>query len=75
MELDATRLHYGAIALINTHGGDASDAREAFQLISDGRINARALLSGELPLEQVETALKKMIAGEAIKIVINPDLN
>jgi L-iditol 2-dehydrogenase len=75
MELDATRLHYGAITLLNTHGGDAADARQAFQLLSDGRVNARALLSGELPLEQVETALKKMIAGEVIKMVINPDLH
>jgi L-iditol 2-dehydrogenase len=74
VELDSTRLHYGAITLLNTHGGDSADARQAFQMLSDGRINARALLTGELPLEQVEIALKKMIAGEAIKMVINPDL-
>ena len=47
---------------------------EAFDLIASGKINPAPLLNGELPLEQVETALKKMIAGEVVKVVINPDL-
>jgi Zn-dependent alcohol dehydrogenase len=37
-------------------------------------VDVQALISGELPLEQVETALKKMIAGEVIKMAINPEL-
>lgn len=73
--LDAARVHYGAIALINSHGGTAEDAREAFRLITSGEMNVQSMLSGELPLEQVETALKRMIAGEVIKMVINPELS
>jgi L-iditol 2-dehydrogenase len=72
--LDAAQLHYGAITLVNSHGGTAEDAREAFRLITSGEVNVQALLSGELPLEGVETALKKMISGEVIKMVINPAL-
>jgi L-iditol 2-dehydrogenase len=72
--LDAARVHYGAIALINSHGGTAEDAREAFRLITSGEMKVQPMLSGELPLEQVETALKRMIAGEVIKMVINPEL-
>jgi L-iditol 2-dehydrogenase len=72
--LDAGLIHYGAITLLNTHGGTAEDAREAFRLITSGEVDVQALISGELPLEQVETALKKMIAGEVIKMAINPEL-
>jgi L-iditol 2-dehydrogenase len=72
IEFEAARVHYGEIALFSMHGGTAAEGREAFDLISANALNVQALLSGELPLEQVDTALKRMITGEAIKLVINP---
>jgi len=72
VEIDAARVHYGEIDLLNMHGGTTKDACEAFNLIVSGAINVAPLLNGELPLEQVELALKKMIAGEVVKMVINP---
>lgn len=72
VEVDAARVHYGEIDLLNMHGGTAEDAREAFDLITSGAIKVAPMLNGELPLEQVELALKKMIAGEVVKMVINP---
>lgn len=72
IELDAARLHYGAINLLNTHGGTFEDAREAFELISSGAIDTQSLFSAEKPLEQLEDALKMMIAGEAVKVIIRP---
>jgi L-iditol 2-dehydrogenase len=74
VEIDAARVHYGEIDLLNMHGGTAEDAREAFDLITTGGIKVAPMLNGELPLTQVELALKKMIAGEVVKMVINPDL-
>lgn len=74
VEIDAARVHYGEIDLLNMHGGTIKDAREAFDLIVSGGMNVAPLLNGELPLEQVELALKKMIAGEVVKMVINPDM-
>jgi L-iditol 2-dehydrogenase len=74
VEIDAARVHYGEINLLNMHGGTAEDARDAFELITTGAVNLAPLLSGELPLEQVELALKKMIVGQVVKMVINPDL-
>jgi L-iditol 2-dehydrogenase len=73
VEIDAARVHYGEIALLNMHGGTAEDAHEAFNLIVSDAINFAPMLSGELPLEQVELALKKMIAGEVVKMVIRPE--
>ena len=74
VEMDAARIHYGEIDLLNMHGGTTQDACEAFDLIVSGDMNVAPMLNGELPLEQVELALKKMMAGEVIKMVINPDL-
>jgi Zn-dependent alcohol dehydrogenase len=56
------------------HGGTTQDACEAFDLIVSGEMNVAPLLNGELPLEQVEVALKKMTTGEVVKMVVNPDL-
>jgi Zn-dependent alcohol dehydrogenase len=55
------------------HGGTVEDAREAFDLIVSGAVDVAPMLNGELPLEQVELALKKMIAGEVVKMVIKPE--
>ena len=74
VELDAGRLHYGEIDLLNMHGATIAEALEAFEWIVSGAINPAPLLDGELPLEKVELALKKMISGEVVKLVIRPDL-
>jgi L-iditol 2-dehydrogenase len=72
VEIGAARVHYGEIDLLNMHGGTVVDAREAFDLIVSGDVKVAPLLSGELPLEQVELALKRMIAGDVVKMVIKP---
>jgi L-iditol 2-dehydrogenase len=74
VELDAARLHYGEITLLNLHGGTAANARQAFDLIASRKIDTKCLLSGEVSLEGVEDALNKMITGEVIKMVVNPNL-
>ncbi|RPI27602.1 MAG: alcohol dehydrogenase [Chloroflexota bacterium] len=73
VELDAARIHYGEITLYGMHGGTAKEARCAFELITSGAINVSCLLSGKVPLEELETALQSMIAGEVIKMVIIPN--
>jgi len=72
--LDATRLHYGEITLYNVHGGSALDAHRAFELICAGVVQTQPLISDEMPLERVEEALQRMIAGEVVKVAIRPDL-
>lgn len=72
VDVDATRVHYGSINLYNSHGGTAEDAREAMQLLADGRVKVRPLLSAELPLAETEQALQRMARGEAVKVVLLP---
>jgi L-iditol 2-dehydrogenase len=70
VEIDAARVHYGEINLINVHGGTAPDAREAFDLIVTGSIDVEALISKVMPLEKLDSALRKMIDGEVVKVAI-----
>jgi L-iditol 2-dehydrogenase len=72
VEIDAGRVHYGEIDLLNMHGGTAQDGRQAFDLITSGTIRVAPLINGELPLDQVELAMQRMIDGEVVKIVIRP---
>src|SRR6266508_2493162 len=71
VEIDAARVHYGEIDLLNMHGGTTDDACEAFEMIVSGAMKVAPVLNGEVPLEQVELALKKMIAGEVVKMAID----
>ena len=74
VEIDAVRVHYGEVALINLHGGTAQESREAFDLIVNRKIQIRPLISDHLPLEQLEKAFQMMSAGKAIKLAIMPDM-
>ena len=74
VDVDAARVHYGEIALINLHGGTLQESREAFDLIIGHKIKIKPLISGHLPLEQLERALQLMSAGQAIKLAILPEM-
>jgi L-iditol 2-dehydrogenase len=73
VELDAATIHYREITLYGVHGGNSCEARQAFELIASGEVDVRPLISGELPLEGVEVALKKMMGGEVVKIALLPN--
>jgi L-iditol 2-dehydrogenase len=72
VELDAARVHYGSICLLNTHGANNANAREAFRLIAAGEIHVAALINQTLPLDDLETGLRRMASREVIKVVIDP---
>ena len=72
VEVDAARVHYGEIRLLNIHGGTAQDAREAFDLISRRKLDVRSLISCTMPLDQLERALQMTMRGEAVKVALEP---
>lgn len=74
VELDAPAVHYGEITLYNTHGNSPVDFWEACNLVATGLVDTSLLISGEMPLHEIETALQMMIAGKAMKVSINPQL-
>jgi L-iditol 2-dehydrogenase len=75
IELDTHWIHYGELTLHGTYHCTPLDVHRAFELIASGVIDTQSLVTGELPLEQVEDGLKMMMEGKAIKLAINPELS
>ena len=75
MDLDVHHIHYSETTIYNTHHSSPLDVHIAFELLTSGRVDAKALISTEMPLEKVEDALLKMAAGEVVKVAIKPGLS
>jgi len=75
IELDAYFIHYGELTLHGVFHATPLDVLRSYELITSGVIDTKVLLSGELPLEKVEEGLKMMERGEAVKMVIRPDVS
>jgi threonine dehydrogenase-like Zn-dependent dehydrogenase len=73
--IDAHKIHYGELTLLGTHGGTPLDALRAFELLTSGVINSRALISDYVGLDQVQDALDRMSRGEVVKVAIDPARN
>lgn len=70
--MDAGRVHYDALSLKGAFHFSPSDVRIALDLLCQNQLDLSPLISGELPLEQLEHGLQRLIAGEAIKLAIRP---
>jgi L-iditol 2-dehydrogenase len=75
IELDTHFIHYGEITLRGTFHGTPLDAQRSYELITSRVVDTRILISGELPLDKVEAALKMMKRGEVVKMLIDPVLS
>jgi L-iditol 2-dehydrogenase len=72
---DAARLHYHEVTLKGVFHHTPRTVEMALRLIMTGRINVAPMLSGEIPLEQVEDGLLRMDRSEAIKLAVNMGLS
>ncbi len=70
--LDTVRIHYDELQLYGVYHATPLTFERAFHMIADGLINTGVLISGELPLANLEEALESMAAGECIKMAIQP---
>ncbi len=75
MDLEVHHIHYSETTIYNTHHSSPLDVLIAFELLTSGRVDAKSLISMEMPLEKVEEALLKMAAGEVVKVAIKPNLS
>jgi L-iditol 2-dehydrogenase len=70
--LDAHRLHYSEVTVKSAYHHRPAGFRRALDLLADGALHPRALLSAERPLAELEEALRAMRRREALKVVIRP---
>jgi L-iditol 2-dehydrogenase len=73
VELDTNLIHYSEISMKATFHHTPTAARKAFELIRSGKVHSRDFITGEAPLSELESVLRRMMdrSGE-IKTVIQP---
>jgi L-iditol 2-dehydrogenase len=68
--LDATKLHYGQVAVQGIFHHTPRYVEMALHMLASGALDAGALIDGAIPLEQVEDGLRRMDRGEVVKLAV-----
>jgi L-iditol 2-dehydrogenase len=72
VSLDAGRVHYGELTIKGVFHHTPETVARALRLLSEGAIDAAALITHRMPLQDTQKALEMVMAGEAIKVAILP---
>jgi len=70
--LDTGRMHYDELTIKGVFHHTPRTVEKALELLGTGVIKAEPLISGRLPLKDVQGALEMMMRGEVIKMAIIP---
>ncbi len=70
--LDTSRVHYGELTIKGVFHHNPRTVKRALELLGRRVIKAEPLISGRLPLKDVQKALEMVMRGEAIKMAICP---
>jgi len=73
VEIDTHHVHYSEITVKGVYHHRPETVRRALDMLSDDAFEAGLLLSGVRPIEEVEQALRAMMAKEALKVVIRAE--
>ena len=68
--LDTHRVHYSELTVKGAYHHRPETVRGALELLAEEDFHAELLLTCERPIDQVEDALRSMMAKEALKVVI-----
>lgn len=70
--LDTSHLHYGELTVKGVFHHTPQMVRRALEFLSLGVVKGEPLITGRLPLKDVEQGLQMVSAGQAIKIALIP---
>ncbi len=70
IELDTHHVHYSEITIKGVYHHRPATIRRALSLLAEPDFPAERLLTGEQPIEGVETALRGMMSKEVMKVVV-----
>lgn len=72
IQFDLDKILYGEIVLVGSFSQKFTAWKEAIKLFSQGKIQAKPLVTDILPLEEWEEGFRKSFSGDAIKVVFKP---
>lgn len=70
--LDTKRVHYDEIKIVSIFHHTPAHIREALQLITEGNIDVKQLITERLPLSEFEKAIQLHEQGKVIKVALKP---
>ena len=74
VQVDSYDVHYRELTFYGIYHCTPVDVYHAYQLICSETINAKKLITGQVPLSGVEEALLAMYEGKCIKMAVVPDM-
>lgn len=69
---DTRRIHYDGIRIISPFHHTPRHFRESLQLIASGFVDVKKLITHEMSISEIDTALQLHNEGKAIKIALHP---
>lgn len=69
---DTTKIHYGDIKLMSVFHHTPQYFKQALEYIASGDVEVEKLITGTIPLEKIEWAMRQHIDGKAIKYLVKP---
>lgn len=70
VNLDTNLIHYQALSLTGTTGSPVASFDEAIELVADGRVNLKRLVSGRFALDEIQDAFEHAASGNGMKAII-----
>jgi L-iditol 2-dehydrogenase len=70
--LDLGAIFFREVEIQSTYSAGPFDTRDALALLASGAVDASAIVSHRLPLDEVEEAFRLARSGEATKVVVEP---
>lgn len=70
--LDTDRVHYGELIIKGVFHHTPRTVQKALGFLSGGAVKAGPLITGRLPLREVQRALEMVMEGKAIKMAVIP---
>lgn len=72
VELDTNRVHYWGLKLLGTTGSSNEDYFRSLQLVADGRVDVKSIVSHRFPLEEASAAFEFARSGQGMKTLVVP---
>jgi len=72
VQLDAHRIHYGQISLHGVFHHTPRHFREALQLLTEKKVDARRFITAEIALHEVPEYFERMQARSSLKVAVFP---
>lgn len=72
VEVDSTRVHYDELTVFGVYHLTPLSLERAFRLVCDGVIDANALITHQVRLQELESGLRMMMEGRSVKVAVLP---